>query len=570
MTLIDKDELIGLFGTDTVDLDSIRDRIKSYLIEKNVLTDVNYEGSNISILVDIIAYSVYNVNANTDLQTKEMFIKTASVYANVWNLAVTNFGYIPHTIRASMLPVTITNNSTKEITINRGDLFLGGSIKFTPKNEVTIGAGESSVVTLLEGRYVDKNIDRRSSHSVTDDISEFIIPIHNIDIDTIMVQVTKDGSTPIIYTKVDVFTELDINKYVARYDPTTKYTSIFFSYNSFGKTLVRGDYIETSFIIPTLGSEAYKVTEIKSTNTDISVANLNGVTASKVYDYEDINSIKERAPLFKQSNGTCTIADDYINSMSSLSFVYASNIVDGNNLLMDSASSEQEALTYPPITNPGTIALTAIHDDYTPLTLAERDILIQHISSKKPIGTKLEYFNSDVWNINLKITTDGEVRDFANKKALVEGVFTQYYNDYLSGYEKTHYHSLLSRNINKIFEGDIISLDIVSHYDIHSYGRTPSDKVVVPFVPFKRILKKGVDIIHIPTDISEYQARLNDGWIVLTVPYIDNVKAIDDTNGNVFTPLYVSDNTVPFHMDKNINTRLTGVSIYKRGTIEWL
>ena len=58
------DTIISPLSSEGLDIDSIKSLIKADLISNDVITDIDYEGSNISILVQIMAYMVYNVNAS--------------------------------------------------------------------------------------------------------------------------------------------------------------------------------------------------------------------------------------------------------------------------------------------------------------------------------------------------------------------------------------------------------------------------------------------------------------------------------------------------------------------------
>ena len=89
-----------------LDFDQIKTSIKDYLRANSKFTDFDFEGSNFSILIDILAYNTYINAFNTNMVANEAFIDSATLRENVVGLA-RNIGYVPKSKKAAILVLFI-------------------------------------------------------------------------------------------------------------------------------------------------------------------------------------------------------------------------------------------------------------------------------------------------------------------------------------------------------------------------------------------------------------------------------------------------------------------------------
>ena len=75
-----------------LDFGTLREQIKDYLRVNSNFTDFDFEGSNFSILIDILAYNSYITAYNTNMAVNECFLDSATLRENVVALA-RNIGY---------------------------------------------------------------------------------------------------------------------------------------------------------------------------------------------------------------------------------------------------------------------------------------------------------------------------------------------------------------------------------------------------------------------------------------------------------------------------------------------
>ena len=80
-----------------LDFDQIKDQIRQYLRSNSNFTDFDFEGSNMSILIDILAYNTYISAFNSNMVVNESFLDSATLRENVVSLA-RNIGYVPRSV----------------------------------------------------------------------------------------------------------------------------------------------------------------------------------------------------------------------------------------------------------------------------------------------------------------------------------------------------------------------------------------------------------------------------------------------------------------------------------------
>ena len=77
-----------------VDFENISDNLKEFLKGQSNLKDYDFEGSTLSILIDLLAYNSHISAFNTNLAASELFLDTAQLRKNVISRAK-ELGYVP-------------------------------------------------------------------------------------------------------------------------------------------------------------------------------------------------------------------------------------------------------------------------------------------------------------------------------------------------------------------------------------------------------------------------------------------------------------------------------------------
>jgi hypothetical protein len=89
-----------------LDFDGIKNNLKTYLKSQSQFQDYNFEGSGLSVLLDILAYNTHYNAVYTNLAVNEMFLDSASKRSSVVSLAKM-LGYVPRSSKSAIARVNI-------------------------------------------------------------------------------------------------------------------------------------------------------------------------------------------------------------------------------------------------------------------------------------------------------------------------------------------------------------------------------------------------------------------------------------------------------------------------------
>ena len=139
-----------------LDFDQIKLNLKSYLQQQNTFQDYDFEGSGLSVLLDILAYNTHYNSYYLNMVANESFLDTAILRDSVVSHAKT-LGYTPYSTTASVASINVTvesGNTTPDIvTITRGFSFSSSLVDTTSYN-----------FTVLEDATDRKSTRLNSSH----------------------------------------------------------------------------------------------------------------------------------------------------------------------------------------------------------------------------------------------------------------------------------------------------------------------------------------------------------------------------------------------------------------------
>jgi len=83
-----------------LDFEQIKTTLKDYLKSNSDFTDYDFEGSNLSTILNVLAYNTYITSYNANMVSNEVFIDSATLRENVVALA-RNIGYLPRSKKAA-------------------------------------------------------------------------------------------------------------------------------------------------------------------------------------------------------------------------------------------------------------------------------------------------------------------------------------------------------------------------------------------------------------------------------------------------------------------------------------
>ena len=148
-----------------LDFAALRQQIKDYLRVNSDFADFDFEGSNFSTLIDLLAYNTYITAYNTNMAVNECFLDSATLRENVVSLA-RNIGYVPRSARSAMATINFSvdlgTNDTRIVTLKAGQVALGnqvgGSYIFSIPDDFVATTGDNNVaifnnLNVYEGIY---------------------------------------------------------------------------------------------------------------------------------------------------------------------------------------------------------------------------------------------------------------------------------------------------------------------------------------------------------------------------------------------------------------------------------
>jgi len=310
-----------------LDFGDLKTQIKDYLRANSQFTDFDFEGSNFSVLIDLLAYNSYITAYNSNMAVNEMFLDSATLRENVVSL-VRNIGYLPRSKRSSRslvnFSVDMSQTNAKSVKLLAGQVALGavsnGNYIFSIPEDIVTPVNTDGIalfdnLQIYEGIYITSTfiVDESQPNQ------RFILPNIGVDTTTIRVKVTNQVTE--VYNQYDTLLNVgkDSRIFLIQEVADTKY-EIRFGDNVIGKKPSNGSKIEISYIV-TNGSSGNGATNftfsgrLKDNNLfDITTGISLLLTQSKSEngdDVEPMDSIKYFAPKVYASQYRAVTSNDY-------------------------------------------------------------------------------------------------------------------------------------------------------------------------------------------------------------------------------------------------------------------
>ena len=315
-----------LVNFSNLDFNQIKTTLTEYLKSNSNFTDYDFEGSNLSSIIDVLAYNTYITSYNANMVANEVFIDSATLRENVVSLA-RNIGYVPRSRKAAQATISFFIDTSSiiptpsSLTLRKGPVastsgsFGNQSYVFCILEDITVPVFNG--IATFDDLKVYQGTRLTSSFTVssTNLNQRFILP--NSGIDTDLISVTVDS---VKYTRQDDIFEInqDSKIFFLQEIEDERYELIFGD-GIFGKKLEDGNFIEVGYITSNGDSAngisqftfAGRITYNKySVTSGISLLTT-GLIASGGENIESVESIKRYAPRIYASQNRALTASDY-------------------------------------------------------------------------------------------------------------------------------------------------------------------------------------------------------------------------------------------------------------------
>ena len=306
-----------------LDFDTVKSNFKSFLSQQTQFSDYNFEGSGMSVLMDLLAYNTHYLAFHANMLANEMFIDTALTRSSAVSHAKA-LGYLPSSAKSSnaYIDVTVTGVPTaqKSLVMAAGTIFTTSvddvTYQFTTIADHTTtsdtGTFIFSDVRIYEGTRITYQYTVNSNNLE----QQFIIPSALVDTGTLVVSVQASSSdiTTEVYTLNTDYTILDSTslKYFLQEIEGGKF-EVYFGDGVAGKKPSDGNIVILKYVV-TNGSTADGANAFIASSTVGGYSNVTALataSASGGGEAETVDSIKFNAPLKYASQGRAVTPDDY-------------------------------------------------------------------------------------------------------------------------------------------------------------------------------------------------------------------------------------------------------------------
>ena len=320
-----------------LDFDQVKTTLRDYLKSNSNFTDYDFEGSNLSTILDVLAYNTYISSYNANMVANEVFLDSATLRENIVALA-RNIGYVPRSRKSARATVTFfvdTSNITPtpaSITLHKGIVattsgsFGNESKAFCILEDITVPVVNNIAnfedISIYEGTLLSSNF----TYSTRIPNQKFILPNAGVDTSLISVLVknNENSSTSVKYSNQDSLFDIggDSKVYFLQEISDERY-ELFFGDGIFGRALEEGNYVTVNYIASNGDSGngissfqfSGRLTYTRNATTYTVTSGISllttGLSSSGGDTIESVESIRKYAPRIYASQNRALTANDY-------------------------------------------------------------------------------------------------------------------------------------------------------------------------------------------------------------------------------------------------------------------
>lgn len=443
-----------------LDFDDIASNLKEYLKGQSTLKDYNFEGSNISLLIDLLAYSSHVSAFNANMVASELFLDTAQIRKNVVSRAK-EIGYTPTSATASMATIDLQVNNPliggetpTSLTISRGHKFKtvydGVSYPYVCLTSRTINP--------LNGVFKFEDLDIYQG-KMNSDIFAYNGQIQNqrfplteelVDTSSVTVTVQSTGGGSSAWSKSEDISGVDKDSkvwYVQENDQGQ--FEVYFGDGVISAEPLDGDTITISYLVTNEqhaeGATSFTMTDTIGGNSDVTIINKLASVGGK--DKEGIESIRFAASKFYTSQNRLVTVDDYKSKLQTL--------YPGADSISVWGGEDNDPPQYGKIF----IAIKP-SQNVNKLTSSEKTLLRDKMRKLNMLTVRPEIIDADVIDIlvdcNFKFNPRATTKTVSELETLVRAAIITHDSTYLSGFDSIFRHSVLATDIDSA-ESSILS-----------------------------------------------------------------------------------------------------------------
>ena len=304
-----------------LDFDGIKGNLKNFLKGQTEFQDYDFEGSAMSVLIDVLAYNTHYNALYNNMSINEMFLDSARKRNSVVSISKM-LGYSPRSATCSQATVNIVVSGG---TSSPGNLSLpsyspftssinGKTYTFYTQGTITVNRVANSYtfadVSIIEGTPLSYQYNVSAG-------TRYVIPNLGIDLATLKVRVQENSSSNVYDTWYKAGELVDIDNSTLAYwtkEIDDGLYELTFGDDNLGKALEAGNVVHLDYFVSSLEAPNGARSFTYNGSTLISGATVAITTndpANNGADREDTESIRFNAPRSYAAQNRAVTPDDY-------------------------------------------------------------------------------------------------------------------------------------------------------------------------------------------------------------------------------------------------------------------
>jgi len=304
-----------------LDFDGIKGNLKNFLKGQTEFQDYDFEGSAMSVLIDVLAYNTHYNALYNNMSINEMFLDSARKRNSVVSISKM-LGYSPRSATCSQATVNIVVSGG---TSSPGNLSLpsyspftssinGKTYTFYTQGTITVNRVANSYtfadVSIIEGTPLSYQYNVSAG-------TRYVIPNLGIDLATLKVRVQENSSSNVYETWYKAGELVDIDNSTLAYwtkEIDDGLYELTFGDDNLGKALEAGNVVHLDYFVSSLEAPNGARSFTYNGSTLISGATVAITTndpANNGADREDTESIRFNAPRSYAAQNRAVTPDDY-------------------------------------------------------------------------------------------------------------------------------------------------------------------------------------------------------------------------------------------------------------------
>lgn len=533
-----------------LDFDAIKNNIKEFLRGQDQFSDYDFEGSGLSVLLDVLAYNTHYNSIYTNLAVNELFLDSASKRASVVSLSKM-LGYTPRSAKCAKAVVNATvvspTSSPDFVTIPARQEFLTSvnnvTYTFFNRSAATVSRNENGNYTFLNLELVE-GTPLSFKYTVAPG-NRYIIPNPNVDTETISVKVQENAESDIFenfVSSTSVLDALEDSRIYFLKEIDDGLYEVEFGNGVIGRQLENGNVITIEYFVSSLdapnGASDFTYGGSAIAGSILSVTTVDRASGGSTS--EDIDSIKYNAPRMYAAQNRAVTPDDY------------KSIILAKFSEAESVSVWGGEDNDPPVY--GKVFVCVKPKSASVLTQLQKDFLLNNIlRSRNIVSITPEIVDPEIIKVKVNsfvyynpTETDKTPSDI---ETVVKDAIIDYSNNELAKFDKIFRFSKMSRVID---ESDPSIVSNISSVAIH--------REITPF--FNTSTEYKVNLINPISQDGGKQGEVfsTSGFFIPNSTFVHFLD--DDSLGNV--RLYFVDN----NFEKVIVNPTIGTINYELGIVE--